>query len=74
MRRVEYRISPEAFAAIQNDLLRTEIIGYSPTECAASALNLVGLGPNKWPPEPVETVLVVDQTRRGLVYPFMEPT
>ena len=72
MRRVEYRVSPEAFAQVREKLLAAEIKGYSHTECAAIALTSVGLGPCRWPPEPVETAFVVDYSRRGLVFPFMD--
>lgn len=65
MRRVEYRISPEAFSKLKETMMDAEVRGYGPTECAAMALVSVGLGPSNWPPKPVETVLVVDYARRA---------
>lgn len=71
MRTVEQRVSPQAFARIKERLMLAEILGYGPAECVARALWSVGLGPNAWPPEPCETVLIVDHTLQSVIYPFM---
>lgn len=72
MKRVEQRISPAGFAMLQEELLRAELMGYGPTECAAMALLAVGLGVSHWPPEPCETVFIVDYKLDGPIYPFMD--
>jgi hypothetical protein len=64
----EVRISQSGFARMQETLLRSECEGYGPDACAAHALHSVGLGAKPG----VETVLIVDPTLDGPIYPFME--
>lgn len=73
MKRVEEKLSPEAFSLLRETLLRAELKGYGPTEAAAIAMAAVGLGVS-WPPrEPTETVLIVDYSLHGTAYPFNAP-
>lgn len=66
--RVERRVSPQAYNRIQVELLRMEMLGYSPEAATSIALARVGL----WPEAYTETVLIVDPTLTSVVYPFEE--
>lgn len=68
MERREVRISQSGFARMQETLLRYEAQGFGPDSCAQAALYSVGLDAKHG----VETVLVVDPTLDGPIYPFME--
>lgn len=68
MDRREVRISQSGFARMQETLLRYEAQGFGPDSCAAAALSSVGLDVRPG----VETVLIVDHTLDGPIYPFME--
>ncbi len=69
MKRVEQRVSPQAFARIQDEMLRARNQGHSEDYCTRQALARVGLWPKDW----TETVLVVDYSLRSVVWPFEEP-
>jgi hypothetical protein len=68
MERVEQRVSPQAFARIQEELLRASLSGLDPDACVRWACARVGL----WPKAGTETVLIVDYSLKSVCNPFEE--
>lgn len=64
MKRIEYRVSPGAFAKLREALLQLEIVGFHPDECVRLACAAIGLRPEPY----TENALVVDHTLSGDVY------
>jgi hypothetical protein len=68
MRKVERRISQSAMARLRKTMQRAEMQGYGPTDCVRFGLTAIGLRAEDF----TETVLIVDPTLDGPVYPFMD--
>jgi hypothetical protein len=68
VKKIEQKISPAGFDFLQRELLAAENRGMGPNDAVGYACSRVGL----WPKEYTETVLVVDYTLDGPVWPFMD--
>lgn len=68
MGRVEQKISPAGFGFLREELFKAESMGFGPEAAVRYACLRVGL----FPKAGTETVLIVDYSLNGPVFPFMD--